>query len=86
MALSKIMASKSLPQDEPTIQRKEPGCSWSRTEEHVLPKNRLGIVGFALVCTMFLAALDQVSQTSLAWGGSDGETARLSSQLRSPPS
>ncbi|KAI9574226.1 major facilitator superfamily domain-containing protein [Boletus coccyginus] len=53
------MASKSFPQDEPAIERKEPGCSWNQNEEHILPKNRLGIVGFALVCTMFLAALDQ---------------------------
>ena len=37
-----------------------PGASWKDDEEHVLPKNRLGTVFFGLICTTFLAALDQV--------------------------
>ncbi|KIJ16139.1 hypothetical protein PAXINDRAFT_113909 [Paxillus involutus ATCC 200175] len=37
----------------------EPGASWNQKEEHVLPKNRLGIVLFSFMCTTFLAALDQ---------------------------
>ena len=37
-----------------------PGASWQGREEQVLPKNRLGIVFFGLMCTTFLAALDQV--------------------------
>ncbi|KAH7913996.1 major facilitator superfamily domain-containing protein [Hygrophoropsis aurantiaca] len=42
------------------IEKAEPvnGASW-KTEEHVLPKNRLGIVLFGLMCSTFLAALDQ---------------------------
>jgi hypothetical protein len=54
------MPSKSSHQ-ELAIKPKEPGLSWKQNEEHVLPENRLGIVGFALVCTMFLGVLDQVS-------------------------
>ncbi|KAI6028637.1 major facilitator superfamily domain-containing protein [Pisolithus orientalis] len=38
---------------------KEAGTSWKQNEEHVLPKNRLGIVFFGLMCSVFLAALDQ---------------------------
>ena len=53
------------------VERKEPGLSWKQNEEHVLPKNRLGIVSFALVCTMFLGTLDQVSQVSLCRGRLD---------------
>lgn len=34
---------------------------WKDNEEHVLPKNRLGIVFFGLMACTFLAALDQVS-------------------------
>ncbi|KAF8843669.1 MFS general substrate transporter [Paxillus ammoniavirescens] len=37
----------------------EPGASWNQKEEHVLPKNRMGIVLFGLMSAMFLAALDQ---------------------------
>ncbi|KIJ16713.1 hypothetical protein PAXINDRAFT_27707, partial [Paxillus involutus ATCC 200175] len=37
----------------------EPGASWNQKEVQVLPENRLGIVLFALMCAMFLAALDQ---------------------------
>ncbi|KZT26422.1 MFS general substrate transporter [Neolentinus lepideus HHB14362 ss-1] len=36
-----------------------PGESWKSQEEHVLPKNRLGIVFFGLMSCTFLAALDQ---------------------------
>lgn len=42
-------------------EKAQPGASWKDKEEHVLPKNRLGIVLFGLMCTIFLAALDQVS-------------------------
>ncbi|KAG1730746.1 MFS general substrate transporter [Suillus lakei] len=35
------------------------GASWRQVEELVIPKNRLGIVFFGLMCTVFLAALDQ---------------------------
>ncbi|KAF9227638.1 MFS general substrate transporter [Gyrodon lividus] len=37
----------------------KPGASWKEKEEHVVPKNRLGIVFFGLMCSTFLAALDQ---------------------------
>ncbi|KAG6376367.1 MFS general substrate transporter [Boletus reticuloceps] len=37
----------------------QPGASWKETEQHVVPKNRLGIVFFGLMCCTFLAALDQ---------------------------
>ncbi|KAF8136614.1 MFS general substrate transporter [Boletus edulis] len=37
----------------------QPGASWKETEQHVVPKNRLGIVFFGLMCSTFLAALDQ---------------------------
>ncbi|KAF8550440.1 MFS general substrate transporter [Imleria badia] len=40
-------------------EKAQPGASWQNKEEHVLPKNRLSIVFFGLMCTMFLAALDQ---------------------------
>ncbi|CAL1704737.1 unnamed protein product [Somion occarium] len=40
-------------------QHKRPGQSWKAGEEHVLPKNRLGIVFFGLMSCTFLAALDQ---------------------------
>ncbi|KAG2343385.1 MFS general substrate transporter [Suillus weaverae] len=36
-----------------------PGPSWKKAEEHVVPKNRMGIVFFGLMCTTFLVALDQ---------------------------
>jgi hypothetical protein len=52
------------PQDEKPGGKAEPGASWNQKEEHVLPKNRLGIVLFGLMCAMFLAALDQVRQAS----------------------
>lgn len=79
------MTSMSSRQDEHVAKRKEPGVSWKENEEHVLPKNRLGIVSFALVCTMFLGALDHVSaEASSLMGASNGEIARLLSQLHSP--
>ncbi|KAI9571312.1 MFS general substrate transporter [Boletus coccyginus] len=37
----------------------EPGASWREKEQHVVPKNRLGFVFFGLMCSTFLAALDQ---------------------------
>ncbi|KAH7929758.1 MFS general substrate transporter [Leucogyrophana mollusca] len=37
----------------------KPGASWKQGEEHVVPKNRIGIVFFGLMCSTFLAALDQ---------------------------
>ena len=40
--------------------KKKPGQSWKQNEEHVLPKNNLGIVLFGLMSCTFLAALDQV--------------------------
>ncbi|KIK92949.1 hypothetical protein PAXRUDRAFT_829496 [Paxillus rubicundulus Ve08.2h10] len=46
-------------QSEKPGQKAEPGASWNQKEEHVLPKNRLGIVLFGLMCAIFLAALDQ---------------------------
>lgn len=40
--------------------KKKPGQAWKQNEEHVLPKNNLGIVFFGLMSCTFLAALDQV--------------------------
>ena len=51
------------PESSNQEKRKVPGDSWKLDEEQVLPKNKLGIVSFALVCTMFLGILDQVSRT-----------------------
>ena len=52
----------SQPQEAASIQAKrQPGQSWRENEQHVLPKNRLGIVFAGLMCCIFLAALDQVS-------------------------
>ncbi|KAG1741596.1 major facilitator superfamily domain-containing protein [Suillus lakei] len=39
--------------------KETPGTSWRKIEEQVVPKNRMGIVFFGLMCTLFLAALDQ---------------------------
>jgi hypothetical protein len=46
----------------PTVKeaKEKPGASWKKDEEHVVPKNRIGIVFFGLMCSVFLAALDQV--------------------------
>ncbi|KAG9318904.1 MFS amino acid permease [Chiua virens] len=46
-------------QNDSPIDKAQPGASWKDKEEHVLPKNRLGIVFFGLMCSFFLAALDQ---------------------------
>ncbi|TDL24822.1 MFS amino acid permease [Rickenella mellea] len=37
----------------------KPGASWKLNEQHVLPKNRIPVVFFGLMLTVFLAALDQ---------------------------
>ncbi|KAJ4487828.1 MFS amino acid permease [Lentinula aciculospora] len=42
-----------------THTKKEPGQSWKENETHVLPHNRLPIVFFGFMCTIFLAAMDQ---------------------------
>ncbi|KAJ3834796.1 MFS general substrate transporter [Lentinula raphanica] len=39
--------------------KKEPGHSWKENETHVLPHNRLPIVFFGFMCSIFLAAMDQ---------------------------
>ncbi|KAG0705975.1 MFS general substrate transporter [Suillus ampliporus] len=39
--------------------KERPGASWKKDEEHVVPKNRISIVFFGLMCSTFLAALDQ---------------------------
>ncbi|KAI6109565.1 MFS general substrate transporter [Pisolithus sp. B1] len=54
--------------DDVSKSTKEAGSSWKQNEEHVLPKNRLGIVFFGLMCSVFLAALDQTINYS--WVGS----------------
>ncbi|KAG6370062.1 MFS general substrate transporter [Boletus reticuloceps] len=50
------MASNSC-KIELAAKQEEPGVP-NRPDEEALSKNRLGIVGFALVCTMFLGAID----------------------------
>ncbi|KAI9574198.1 major facilitator superfamily domain-containing protein [Boletus coccyginus] len=49
------MASESANQEKHAAKGNE---SFEQDDEQVLPKNRLGIVSFALVCTMFLGVLD----------------------------
>ena len=44
---------------EKSVQEKH-GGSRIQDEEHVIPKNSLGVVFFGLMCCIFLAALDQV--------------------------
>lgn len=39
--------------------KERPGASWKKAEEHVIPKNRLGIVFIGWMCTIFLVAIDQ---------------------------
>ncbi|KAL4068102.1 MFS general substrate transporter [Scleroderma citrinum] len=46
-------------QSEKPTQKSAPGEAWKKSEEHIVPKNRLGIVFFGLMCSVFLAALDQ---------------------------
>ncbi|KAG2367444.1 MFS general substrate transporter [Suillus spraguei] len=50
------MAGPSSPVKEA---KEAPGASWKKNEEHIVPKNRIGIVFFGLMCCVFLAALDQ---------------------------
>jgi len=50
------MASESSNQEKHAARGNE------QDDEQDLPKNRLGIVIFALVCTMFLGVMDMVSQ------------------------
>ncbi|KIK49278.1 hypothetical protein CY34DRAFT_20275 [Suillus luteus UH-Slu-Lm8-n1] len=45
--------------EPPSPVKEKPGASWKKDEEHVVPKNRIGIVFFGLMCSTFLAALDQ---------------------------
>ncbi|KAG2756045.1 MFS general substrate transporter [Suillus brevipes Sb2] len=45
--------------EPPSPVKEKPGASWKKDEEHVVPKNRMGIVFFGLMCSTFLAALDQ---------------------------
>jgi hypothetical protein len=54
-------AGSTAPQDPSPATKKKapPGASWKNDEAHVLPKNRLGIVFAGLMCTVFLAAIDQ---------------------------
>ncbi|KAI6028874.1 major facilitator superfamily domain-containing protein [Pisolithus orientalis] len=49
----------SATQTENSGRKAPPGASWQDQEELVLPKNRLGIVFLGLMCSVFLAALDQ---------------------------
>ncbi|KAG1843412.1 major facilitator superfamily domain-containing protein [Suillus tomentosus] len=51
------MAEPSSPAVEEAKER--PGASWKKAEEHVIPKNRLGIVFIGWMCTIFLVAIDQ---------------------------
>jgi hypothetical protein len=50
--------------EPPSPVKEKPGASWKKDEEHVVPKNRMGIVFFGLMCSTFLAALDQVRNLS----------------------
>jgi hypothetical protein len=76
-------------QNDAPVGEARPGASWRDKEEHVLPKNRLDIVFFGLMCTVFLAALDQVSSHialgQILNGGHDRRLLRLHSR-RSWPS
>ncbi|KAI9574223.1 MFS general substrate transporter [Boletus coccyginus] len=49
----------STTQNDVHVEKEKPGASWKDKEEHVVPKNRLTIVFLGLMCTVFLAALDQ---------------------------
>ncbi|KAL4068097.1 MFS general substrate transporter [Scleroderma citrinum] len=46
-------------QSKKPTQKFAPGEAWKKNEEHVVPKNRLVIVFVGLMCSIFLAALDQ---------------------------
>ncbi|KAG2349700.1 MFS general substrate transporter [Suillus weaverae] len=52
------MTTMTEPQS-PVKERPGPGASWKKDEEHVVPNNRINIVFFGLMCSVFLAALDQ---------------------------
>lgn len=53
------MTAKAGPSSPPVKEAKErPGASWKKDEEDVVPKNRISIVFFGLMCSTFLAALD----------------------------
>lgn len=41
-------------------EKAKPGEKWKANEQHVLPKNRIGIVFTGLCLSVFLAAIDQV--------------------------
>ncbi|KAF4614997.1 hypothetical protein D9613_002702 [Agrocybe pediades] len=44
---------------KPAKTKAPPGASWKEDETHVLPKNNLTLVFAGLMCTVFLAAIDQ---------------------------
>ncbi|KIK34493.1 hypothetical protein CY34DRAFT_26843 [Suillus luteus UH-Slu-Lm8-n1] len=50
----------------PTVEEanERSGVSRNKVEEHVIPNNRMGIVFFSMMCTMFLVALDQTITTT----------------------
>lgn len=52
----------------PAQAKQQPGQSWRQNEQHIIPKNRLGIVFAGLMCCIFLAALDQV-RLGTSWHG-----------------
>ncbi|KAF5389816.1 hypothetical protein D9757_003708 [Collybiopsis confluens] len=52
------LASTAANNDTTTSDR-QPGQSWKENETQVLPNNRLPIVFFGFMCTIFLAAMDQ---------------------------
>ena len=56
----KSSAMAETTQPETPTQKSAPGATWKNNEEHIVPKNRLGIVFAGLMCSVFLAALDQV--------------------------
>ncbi|KAG1891200.1 major facilitator superfamily domain-containing protein [Suillus subluteus] len=53
------MTTTAVPSSPVKEAKERPGASWKKDEEHVVPKNRMGIVFFGLMCSVFLAALDQ---------------------------
>jgi hypothetical protein len=55
-------ATPSLPTPNRAAKGK-PGAGWKENEQHILPKNRIGIVFLGLCCCIFLAAIDQVLST-----------------------
>ncbi|KIK40350.1 hypothetical protein CY34DRAFT_13769 [Suillus luteus UH-Slu-Lm8-n1] len=56
------MAEPPFPAVEEANERSS--ASRNKVEEHVIPKNRMGIVSFGLMCTTFLVALDQTIVTT----------------------